>query len=325
MRHFGLASVFLLASAQLALSATIEVIVGGTGVLKFNPESVNANVGDVVRFVFQQKNHTVTQSTLENPCSPMAGGFDSGYMPVPANQTSGFPTAELTVQRAAPVWAYCRQGTHCRSGMVFAINPGNDLAAFKTAATGSTASPSASSTLSAAPTATASGVPSSTDHKVIVGGTGLTFNPSSLSAKVGDTITFEFRQKNHTVTASSFDAPCRDLLSSAGKVGFDSGYKPVAEGTTTFPTYTIQVNDTEAIWAFCRQGNHCGQGMVFAANTVESGPKNFAAFQALAKQVNGTSSSTTGPYSSPSGAWRPAIGSSSIAVVLVLSAAVLLL
>lgn len=323
MRHFALGSAFLLASAQLALSATIEVIVGGPGVLKFNPESVTANVGDVVRFVFQQKNHTVTQSTLENPCAPMAGGFDSGYMPVPANQTSNFPTAELTVQRTAPVWAYCRQGTHCRSGMVFAINPGNDLAAFKAAAAGGTASPSASSTSAAAPTA--SGVPSSTDHKVIVGGTGLTFSPSNLNAKVGDTITFEFRQKNHTVTASSFDTPCRDLFSTAGKVGFDSGYKPVAEGATTFPTYTIQVNDTEAIWAYCRQGNHCGQGMVFAANTVESGPKNFAAFQALAKQSNGTSSSTTGPYSSPSAAWRPAVGSSSIAVVLFFSVAVLLL
>jgi len=28
--------------------------------------------------------------------------------------------------------------------------------------------------------------------------------------------------------------------------------------------------------------------MVFSANAVESGPKNFAAFQALAKQLNGT-------------------------------------
>jgi len=32
--------------------------------------------------------------------------------------------------------------------------------------------------------------------------------------------------------------------------------------------------------------------MVFSANAVESGPKNFAAFQALAKQLNGTSSTT---------------------------------
>jgi len=33
--------------------------------------------------------------------------------------------------------------------------------------------------------------------------------------------------------------------------------------------------------------------MVFSANAVESGPKNFAAFQALAKQLNGTITSNT--------------------------------
>lgn len=327
MRYFALGSIFLLASAQLALSANIDVVVGGIGVLKFNPPSVNANVGDVVRFIFQQKNHTVTQSSLDNPCSPLAGGFDSGFMPVPDTQTTNFPTAQLTVQKTTPIWAYCRQSTHCRSGMVFAVNPGNQLAAFQAAATGGTAPPSASSASAAAPTST--GVPSSTDHKVIVGGTGvLAFNPPNITAQVGDTITFEFHQKNHTVTASSFAAPCRDLFSTSGQAGFDSGFMAVADGATTFPTYTVQVNNTTPIWAFCRQANHCGQGMVFAANTVESGSKNFAAFEALAKQLNGTSgsSSSTSPYSSPaSGAWRPAVGSSSMAVVLVLSAATLLL
>jgi len=327
MRHFALGSFFMFASAQIALAATIDVTVGGPGVLKFNPESVNANVGDVVRFTFNQKNHTVTQSTLESPCSPLAGGFDSGFMPVSSTQTSNFPTAELTVQKTAPIWAYCRQSTHCQSGMVFAINPGSNLAAFQAAAT-SGAAPPASSTSAAAPTATA--VPSSTDHKIIVGGTGvIAFNPPNITAQVGDTITFEFHQKNHTVTASSFAAPCVDLLSSSGQAGFDSGFMPVAEGATTFPTYTVQVNNTTPIWAYCRQATHCGQGMVFAANAVESGAKNFAAFQDLAKQLNGTSSSgssSTSPYSTPSSAgWRPAVGTSSMVVVLLSSAAIFLL
>lgn len=48
---------------------------------------------------------------------------------------------------------------------------------------------------------------------------------------------------------------------------------------------------TNPIWAYCQQATHCGQGMVFSANAVESGPKNFSAFQALAKQLNGTSPS----------------------------------
>jgi plastocyanin len=253
MRYFALGSLFMFASAQIALAATIDVTVGGPGVLKFNPSSVNASVGDVVRFIFNQKNHTVTQSTLDSPCSPLAGGFDSGFMPVPDTQTSNFPTAQLTVQKTTPIWAYCRQSTHCQSGMVFAINPGNNLAAFQAAAT-TGAAPSASSASAAAPTATA--VPSSTDHKIVVGGTGvIAFNPSNITAQVGDTITFEFHQKNHTVTASSFAAPC---LASSGQAGFDSGFMPVADGATTFPTYTVQVNDTNPIWAYCRQATHCG-------------------------------------------------------------------
>ena len=40
MRHFALTSLFMFASAQIALAATIDVTVGGPGVLKFNPSSV---------------------------------------------------------------------------------------------------------------------------------------------------------------------------------------------------------------------------------------------------------------------------------------------
>jgi plastocyanin len=316
MRHFALGSVLLLASAQLSLAATIEVVVGGPGVLKFTPPSVNANRGDVIRFVFQQKNHTVTQSSLANPCAPLAGGFDSGFWPVRDNQTTGFPTADLNVTQTTPIWAYCRQGTHCKSGMVFAVNPGNDLAAFQAAATGATPSSSPSASSATAPVPTFSGVPSSSDHRVIVGGTSLIFNPSNITAQPGDTITFEFHQKNHTVTASTFDEPCSSS-------GFDSGFQFVADGASNFPTYVLQVNDTKPIWAFCKQGNHCSQGMVFAANAVESSSKNFAAFQALAKQATSTS---TNPYPSPSSAgWRPAVGSSSIGVILGLSVAAFLL
>jgi len=312
MRHFSLGSILLLGSAQLTLAAIIEVVVGGPGVLKFNPPSVNAVLGDTVRFIFQQKNHTVTQSTLANPCSPLTGGFDSKFMPVGDAQKTAFPTAELNVTKTTPIWAYCRQGTHCNSGMVFALNPSNasQLAAFQSAAT---SPPSVSSTSGPAPIPTSSGVPSSTDHKIIVGGTGvLAFNPPNITAQVGDTLTFVFHQKNHTVTASTFDQPCTEA-------GFDSGFQPVADGTTNFPTYVVQVNDTKPIWAFCRQGNHCSQGMVFAANAVESSPKNFAAFQDNAK-----GSSASG-YGTPSSAWRPTVGSSDVAVVLCLFAAALLL
>jgi plastocyanin len=307
MRHIALGSVLLLASAQLALAAIIPVTVGGPGVLKFEPEFVTAAVGDSVVFTFRQKNHTVTQSSFLDPCVRLANGFDSGFLPVPDNETR-FPTAVINVTRTAPIWAYCRQGTHCRAGMVFAINTNaSAFAAFKAAATGGTPSVSPSAPL---PT------PSSTNHNIAVGATGLTFEPSNITAQVGDTITFEFRAKNHTVTGSSFGDPCTAQ-------GFDSGFKPVPSGSSNFPTYVLKVNDTKPIWAYCRQATHCREGMVFGVNTVESGPQNFAAFQALAR--NQSSSSSPGPYSNPSAAWRPAVGSSSIAIILGLSAAALLL
>jgi hypothetical protein len=45
----------------------------------------------------------------------------------------------------------------------------------------------------------------------------------------------------------------------------------------------------------CRQktpSSHCGAGMVFAINSDESSQRNFAAFQNLAEQLNGTAAVT---------------------------------
>lgn len=308
-------SAFLsLVSVLSAEAADFQVTVGGPGgVIQYNPNFVTANPGDTVTFIFQQKNHTATQSTLANPCTPVSGGFDSGFVPVSDNNTNGpFQEAQFQVADTNPIWVFCRQANHCQRGMVFAINPGDKFAAFQAAATGNTtnttttqssgtsvATSTTSPAVATATTPVATSTPSSTtsqDHKIIVGGTGvLTFQPANITTQPGDTITFEFHQKNHTVTQSSFAAPCQMLASTStsGQVGFDSGFMPVAANVTTFPTYTIQVNDSTPIWAYCRQSGHCGQGMVFAANAVESGPNNFEAFEARAKQINGTSSNST--------------------------------
>lgn len=151
-----------------------------------------------------------------------------------ANDTSGpFQEAQFQVTDTNPVWVYCRQTGHCQLGMVFAINAGNQFSAFQANAMGNTSTPGSSATTSAAvPTATTPATvsnPSSStsqDHKIIVGGTDiLAFQPANISAQPGDTITFEFHQKNHTVTQSSFAAPCQKLASTStsGQVGFDSG------------------------------------------------------------------------------------------------------
>ncbi|KAL1612234.1 hypothetical protein SLS60_000458 [Paraconiothyrium brasiliense] len=111
---------------------------GMAPVLGYSPESITANVGDMVQFVFMQKNHTATQSTFAEPCKAMEGGKDSGFMPnadgkagVTWNvtvETADPQCKQCTINRTFELAAnsrqgfYCKQSTHCGVGMVFAIN-----------------------------------------------------------------------------------------------------------------------------------------------------------------------------------------------------------
>ncbi|KAF1921678.1 hypothetical protein BDU57DRAFT_57360 [Ampelomyces quisqualis] len=122
--------VMSLAPAAPAGAKTHTVVVGGvkpvaTGMapsLLYNPESITAAVGDMVMFVFMQKNHTATQSTFAEPCKKMEGGMDSGFMANPEGKPG--VTWNMTVQTTEPLWFYCKQqnGIHCGKGMVFAVN-----------------------------------------------------------------------------------------------------------------------------------------------------------------------------------------------------------
>jgi len=120
------------AATPAAAEGTVHtVIVGGTGNLSFTPNHIIAAPRDTVVFQFQQKNHSVIQSTFADPCrkfnadnTSAPAGFNSGYFPVGANDTV-FPTWNLTVNDTTPTWAYCGQinpSSHCGAGMVFAIN-----------------------------------------------------------------------------------------------------------------------------------------------------------------------------------------------------------
>ncbi|KAH9982447.1 hypothetical protein BGW80DRAFT_1555574 [Lactifluus volemus] len=122
-----------------------QVTVGNaTGGTIFTPNNITASPGDVVNFIFKPKNHTVTQSSFENPCTHKDQGFESGFNPVPIGTTNNFPTFSIVVNDTNPIWVFCRQdagtpASHCRKGMVFAINPGaagsnNSYLAFQKAA-----------------------------------------------------------------------------------------------------------------------------------------------------------------------------------------------
>ncbi|KAJ4483092.1 hypothetical protein C8J55DRAFT_50858 [Lentinula edodes] len=116
------------------------------------------------------------------------------------------------------------------------------------------------------------------NYSVIVGfNNTLVFNPNNLTGVVnGDSVSFQFASKNHSVVQSTFAAPCT-------AAGVSSGFQNVSDPNgQTFPTWTLTVeNATAPLWFFCSQvlptTTHCQSGMVFAINPTAE--KSFAAFQ----------------------------------------------
>jgi hypothetical protein len=114
--------------SALGAQATLHSVKVGAGGLVFDPAKLDgvAN-GDDIEFVFQAKNHTVTQSTFADPCTAKPGGANSGFVNTTAAAAGGQPTWTITVNNASdPLWFYCKQKTpvsHCAMGMVFSVNP----------------------------------------------------------------------------------------------------------------------------------------------------------------------------------------------------------
>ena len=85
----------------------------------------------MVQFQFWAGNHTVTQSSFDSPCMPLAmsagaggaAGIYSSFMPAAASQKMGeIPVFTVMVNDTKPIWVYCSQGKHCQEGMVMVIN-----------------------------------------------------------------------------------------------------------------------------------------------------------------------------------------------------------
>ncbi|KAI0705944.1 Cupredoxin [Cytidiella melzeri] len=124
---------------------------------------------------------------------------------------------------------------------------------------------------------------------VKVGNNGtLTYDPPSVTAVNGDVISFQFLSKNHTLTQSTFATPCQNISAN----GLDSGFQFVPPNATTISQYSFTMTNVSGpLWFYCRQANHCQQGMVFAVNPTAQ--KTFAAFQANA-MASGNATTTSG-------------------------------
>ncbi|KAF3314711.1 hypothetical protein TWF173_004524 [Orbilia oligospora] len=137
------ATIFLIFNIQVCRSEVIDILVGlrdGSSQLVFTPEVVYQKVGEQVRFQFYPQNHSVAQSSLDSPCSPLGGesstaGFFSGFNFVKSVDQQ-IPTFTINISSAEPIYFYCAQGRHCQSGMVGIINPPNSdtISTFKATA-----------------------------------------------------------------------------------------------------------------------------------------------------------------------------------------------
>jgi plastocyanin len=112
------------ASKTVTLTGVTHSVVAGLAGLRFDPDNVVAQIGDVVEWHFLPKNHSVVRSSFSKPCEPLQDqGFFSGFnFATPEGQSKN--VFQIVVQDEKPIWYYCAQtaGAHCQNGMVGVVN-----------------------------------------------------------------------------------------------------------------------------------------------------------------------------------------------------------
>lgn len=128
MQFSTLALSALLGLASAQTSVTVVEVSSKNNSLIFSPDNIKVTAGSMVQFQFLAGNHTVTQSTFDQPCQPISSfsnvtGFHSGFVPVAASANTGsIPTYTIMVNNTTPIWVYCAQAKHCENGMSMVIN-----------------------------------------------------------------------------------------------------------------------------------------------------------------------------------------------------------
>ncbi|RFU31319.1 hypothetical protein B7463_g5005, partial [Scytalidium lignicola] len=267
-------------AASTVQAAHWDVEVGKGGQLAFDPPTISGIIeGDTVTYHFFPKNHSVVQSSFQDPCHPLASGFFSGFTPTQDLTDPARTTFTITVNDTKPIWVYCGQttGNHCQNGMVHAINApstGNTFAAFQNLA-------KVASTSTVPGLNPVGGVRLTT---IDVGPNGtLTFFPPNITELVGTQVQWNFNPKNHSVVQSSFQDPCNPLASASNP--FSSGFVETSHENSGI-TFTVTIEDDKPIWFYCAQTtkSHCQSGMVGSINAPATG-NTFDAFKDAASKV----------------------------------------
>jgi len=97
----------------------------GKNGIGFDPSSIRPAPGDTITFEFHAGTHSVIQTSFQNPCTPLSGGFNSGDITVPdgtpVDQTG--PRQSFQVVDSSPLWFYDGAPNQCGLGGVFSANP----------------------------------------------------------------------------------------------------------------------------------------------------------------------------------------------------------
>ncbi|KAM0355138.1 hypothetical protein ACHAPU_000999 [Fusarium lateritium] len=117
------------ADKTVTLTGVTHFVNAGLGGLRFDPDNVVAEIGDIVEYHFLPRNHSVVQSSFAEPCKPLADGtgFFAGFNFFTAEGPAD-DVFQIVVEDKKPIWYYCPQqmGNHCQSGMVGVINQNFD-------------------------------------------------------------------------------------------------------------------------------------------------------------------------------------------------------
>ncbi|KAF5375336.1 hypothetical protein D9615_007989 [Tricholomella constricta] len=150
-------TVLTLSLSLLPLVFGAEYLVGvgkdettGKKGIGFDPSVIHPAVGDTIVWEFRSGQHSVVQSTFQNPCTD-SGGINTGVHTVSDDLTvdaPGLPRYEVTVNSTDPLWFFDEAGGLCNKGAILAVNPTSTqtAAAFKENAAKEPASPPPSST-----------------------------------------------------------------------------------------------------------------------------------------------------------------------------------